>query len=114
MTRHLFNFLAALSLLLCIHATWRWIDTGTGGARDAPLNYYGYVFPTDSDEDPLLFVPYEKAMLSAAVLPLTWLVVWRVSDHRRAARAKVGLCRRCGYDLRATPGRCPECGTPAA
>jgi hypothetical protein len=42
-------------------------------------------------------------------VPLAIFLGWIFSARRRPARK--GYCTVCGYDLRASPERCPECGT---
>jgi hypothetical protein len=55
-------------------------------------------------------VPWWSFMLAGILLP--GLRLWRDAAARR--RVSRGLCRRCGYDLRASGDRCPECGTVVA
>ena len=47
--------------------------------------------------------------LASIPLPAVWLMS-RLRARRRTLRRRAGLCVRCGYDLRASPERCPECG----
>jgi len=52
-------------------------------------------------------IPYATPIVPFAALPAILLMrAWR--QRRRGRR---GLCRQCGYDLRASPQRCPECGS---
>ena len=52
-------------------------------------------------------VPYWFIVAATFILPSQAMGRW-LNDRRRQA---AGRCRQCGYDLRATRERCPECGT---
>jgi tRNA(Ile2) C34 agmatinyltransferase TiaS len=57
---------------------------------------------------------YGSWLFLAFFLFLSLLVI-TVNDVRRAEyRRQMRLCPTCGYDLRASPNRCPECGTAVA
>jgi len=56
-------------------------------------------------------LPLWTIIVTALGLPLrTTMQVWR--SHWASHRLKHGLCSACGYDLRGSPDRCPECGRP--
>jgi hypothetical protein len=192
MTRHALNFLAAVSLLLCVAACALWVRSysqrhvvkwtltnlgeppdptyqhpryhesrmiefasggvqldrwrieaavigtgGSGGPLESGFEYYSTRHPfyplrqhpellngaqiwtlgglqvcTASEgftrggySEQSVTVPMWLLVIASGVLPAAWLRKrMRRSGHH-------GLCASCGYDLRATPGRCPECGT---
>lgn len=54
---------------------------------------------------------FRNLAVLTALLPALWIVLYRRGRLRRARAAAAGLCSRCGYDLRASAERCPECGT---
>lgn len=74
---------------------FQWL--GLGGGRVHSVIY-------DSFE---VALPHWLWVLLAAIPPLIWTRC-RLRDRQNT---QAGLCITCGYDLRASTERCPECGT---
>jgi hypothetical protein len=135
MTRRLLNLLTALSLLLCVAVAALWVTSYTAdvGARRLRLHVTAregvdlhtvelrdgaveYVFWRRSARPPssgayvrAWHVDVPLGVPGAVLLAVLLLLLSR--HRKRQLLRRAGVCRSCGYDLRASPGRCPECGT---
>jgi hypothetical protein len=69
----------------------------------------GHEQATFAGYDHRYVIPYWAIMTICAFAPAQVARNF-ARQWRRARIAKAGFCPRCGYDLRATPSRCPECG----
>jgi hypothetical protein len=76
------------------------------GATDTNRRYLGFGVGSQPGGTWWVNVPWWFLAMGLAAGPawMGWVVV------RRRGRLVTGVCTGCGYDLRATPGRCPECG----
>jgi hypothetical protein len=134
--RVMFPVLSAASLVLCVATVVMWVrsywaadawDWGTSGfvSANGGLHLWGYSTPDQSNWKFLGFesfydnriyspmrrrtTPYWFLSLLTGVLPAAFLIC--VLRRRRTAWTMRGRCLSCGYDLRASPERCPECGS---
>jgi len=89
----------------------KWLRTGPEGR----LNRLGFCYWRGQQPGRNIMImrvvgfPWWAPTLLFSLLPLTTLFFIFLRRRRR----KINTCPTCGYDLRATPDLCPECGTPA-
>jgi len=133
MWRKLFTLGAAISFALLLFSTIMWVRSYIKSdlqsfftpnkwetlvsSDEGVIEFFGTWSPDEKDKHPFetthYSVRYWMLALAAGLLPSAWLTFRLppiLRQRVRSQRQERRQCPNCGYDLRATPDRCPECG----
>jgi hypothetical protein len=124
MPRCLFTLASALSLLLCVGTCVLWAQSYSASGTTIRWGHVGSVWirgnlvlgrfsairgqNTSSGFRLYIEMPCWCAPIGCGGLAMLFAGLVRVRIERQSV---AGACIHCGYDLRASPDRCPECGT---
>lgn len=106
MVRRLFSTISALCLIAFVALCVLWYRTSLTpesvmAGRIRIVSFNGSLIVAN-----VLSISYFAYLWILLGIPGAWLL-----SHSGKRRVK-GICHLCGYDLRASTDRCPECGTP--
>ena len=115
MRRRLLDFLTVLSLLLCMAVlAARWVNSAAPSMHVTEVTPSGrrqyFLTPQTHFGAGPVQVPYWLGIAATLAFPAGRLGLLVASRRRGRQRQRTGRCATCGYDLRATPEKCPECG----
>jgi hypothetical protein len=91
-----------------VESLYQWRDC-TWGSRFGFSYVFFNAFHWSTSGVAFVTLPFWFVIIFPLILPAHWLV--RTARRRRHRSLDDLRCNQCGYDLRASPLRCPECGS---